>query len=104
KEGLPVPQPVAAQVRRAGPLLYRCDLITRRIPGARSLAELVAGPASWEEAGRCVRRFHAAGVWHADLNAHNLLFDGDGRAHLIDFDRGERRVAAAGWQQANLAR
>jgi 3-deoxy-D-manno-octulosonic acid kinase len=105
KEGLPVPRPVAARVQRAGPLLYRCDLITRRIPGARSLAEALADPASvpWEAAGRCVRRFHAAGVWHADLNAHNILLDGAGVIHLIDLDRGRRRSPGA-WAQDNLAR
>jgi 3-deoxy-D-manno-octulosonic acid kinase len=106
KEGLPVPRPVAARVARSGPV-YRGDLLTIRIPGARSLAEMLRAPHHdfpWAAAGRCLRRFHDAGVWHADLNAHNLLLDGEGRVHLIDFDRGERRVPALGWQQANLAR
>ena len=38
--GLPVPRPVAARVQRKG-LGYRGDLITRRIPAAHSLAELL---------------------------------------------------------------
>jgi 3-deoxy-D-manno-octulosonic acid kinase len=106
KEGLPVPRPVAARVTRAGPC-YRGDLLTLRITGAHSLAELLSSQARdipWRAVGGCLRRFHAAGVWHADLNAHNLLVDGEGRVHLIDFDRGARRVPARGWQQANLAR
>lgn len=103
--GLPVPRPVAAQATRHG-IGYRGDLITRRIPGAQSLAELLARGASapWHETGACIRRFHAAGVWHADLNAHNILADHDGAVWLLDFDRGERRRPAAGWQQANLER
>jgi 3-deoxy-D-manno-octulosonic acid kinase len=106
KEGLPVPQPVAARVQRAGPLLYRCDLITRRIPGTASLAQRLADPASipWEEAGRTLRRFHGEGLRHADLNAHNILLDDAGRVWLIDFDRGELITPAAAWQWANLSR
>ena len=106
KEGLPVPQPLAARVARAGPF-YRGDLVTRRIAGARSLAELLRGDGRdipWRDVGACLRRFHDAGVWHADLNAHNLLIDTAGCVHLIDFDRGERRAPAPAWQLANLRR
>jgi 3-deoxy-D-manno-octulosonic acid kinase len=104
KEGLPVPQPVAARVQRAG-LLYKGDLITRRIPAARSLAERSASGSDipWAAAGRCLRRFHDAGVCHADLNAHNILLDESGRTYLIDFDRGTRRGTGP-WKQANLSR
>jgi 3-deoxy-D-manno-octulosonic acid kinase len=107
KEGLPVPQPVAAQVRPFGPF-YRGDLITRRIPDSGSLAERLAADGAeripWSELGRCLRRFHAKGVFHADLNAHNLLLDSSGGIYLIDFDRGERRTQANAWQEANLER
>ncbi len=103
--GLPVPRPVAARVERDG-LFYRADLITVRIPAARSLAQaLHDGPlpeAQWRAIGACIRRFHAAGVDHADLNAHNILLAG-GEVFLIDFDRGRLR-AAGRWQQRNLAR
>lgn len=106
KEGLPVPQPVAAQVVRAG-LLYRADLITRRIPGTSSIAALMAAGGEsrvpWGEAGHAVRRLHDAGIYHADLNAHNLLVDAAAKVHIIDLDRGARRGAGA-WRQANLAR
>jgi len=107
KEGLPVPQPVAAQVLRYG-LAYRGDLITRLIPDTRSLAARVQdngiqGP-PWERIGACIRRFHAAGVFHADLNAHNILIDGRNDVYLVDFDRGERRSPGVLWQEANLAR
>lgn len=106
KEGLPVPQPVAARVVRAG-FWYSADLITRRIPGATSIAALMAAGSEskvpWAEAGRTLRRFHDAGVCHADLNAHNLLVDAAAKVHIIDFDRGARRTAG-GWRRTNLTR
>ena len=56
-----------------------------------------------ERVGATVADFHAAGAYHADLNAHNVLI-GRERIWLIDFDRGELRVPRAGWRHANLAR
>ena len=106
RAGLPVPAPIAARYRRHG-LLYRADLITQRIEDSESLAaKLLRGPISltqWIAIGRCIRRFHDAGVYHADLNAHNILMDGRGGIFIIDFDRGHRR-APGSWKDANLAR
>jgi len=103
---LPGPAVVAARYRRHG-LFYSADLITRRIANAQTLAECLAtgrldGELA-EEVGALVARFHRAGVWHADLNAHNVLVT-PGALYLIDFDRGRLRIPAAGWQQANLQR
>lgn len=104
--GLPAPAPVAARYRRHG-LFYTADLITRRIEHARTLAQcLAAGRLDADlarETGALVARFHRAGIWHADLNAHNVLVTGEA-LYLIDFDRGELRTPAEGWQLANLAR
>lgn len=104
--GLPGPSAVAARYRRQG-LFYRADLITRRIADARTLADcLAAGRLDRELAesvGAVVGRFHRAGIWHADLNAHNILVSSAG-VHLIDFDRGRKRAPAPAWQQANLQR
>jgi len=103
---LPVPAPVAARYRRHG-LTYTADLITERIAGAQPLSVLLGAgalpPALWHAIGSCIRRFHDAGVCHADLNAHNILIDGAPRVFLIDFDRGTRRTAGA-WRASNLAR
>lgn len=103
--GLPAARPVAAHYVRSG-LAYRADLLTLAIPGARTLAQRV-GPdlpdAAWAAVGACIRRFHDAGVCHADLNAHNVLFDAHDAVHLVDFDRGELRAPGA-WRRANLAR
>lgn len=105
-EGLPVPRVVAARYRRRG-LFYRADLITVRIPNAMTLAEcLAAGKLDGELAelvGALVARFHRAGIWHADLNAHNILVT-DSELYLIDFDRGQRRKPADAWRVANMQR
>jgi 3-deoxy-D-manno-octulosonic acid kinase len=106
QQGLPVPQPIAARYRRTG-FIYRCDLITKRIPDAKPLsAALAAGAVPepvWRAIGAAVSRLHRAGVDHADLNAHNILLTGQGGVSVIDFDRS--RVRARGsWMQANLRR
>jgi 3-deoxy-D-manno-octulosonic acid kinase len=104
---LPAPRPFAARVVRCG-LFYRADLVTERIANASSIvARLATGTlpkSAWREVGRVIARFHAAGVWHADLNANNVLLSADGAATLIDFDRACFRPRSAGWQEANLAR
>lgn len=105
--GLPVPRPVAARCRRHG-LIYTADLVTVLIPGVEPLstrlARAGATPETWGRVGACIRRFHDAGVWHADLTAHNLQIDGDDRIWLLDFDRGRLRPAGGGWRQGNLDR
>jgi len=107
RRGLPVPAPLVAGYRRQG-RFYRADLMIERIPDAHSLAERlheVLGDFGCMEAlGRLLGRFHAHGVSHADLNAHNLLVDSDRRWWLIDFDRGTLRRPAHGWQQRRLRR
>ncbi|MFC5743465.1 3-deoxy-D-manno-octulosonic acid kinase [Dyella tabacisoli] len=104
--GLPGPQPVAARYQRHG-LFYTADLMTRRIAEAQTLAECLAlqrlNTELAESTGALVARFHRAGIWHADLNAHNVLVT-PSELYLIDFDRGQQRRPALSWQQANLQR
>ncbi len=104
--GFAVPRPVAARVRKQG-MLYRADLITRCIEGSRPLASLLEEvPVSgrlWSDVGACIRVFHEAGVYHADLNANNILIDEKHHVYLIDFDRGEIRKPGT-WAAANLGR
>ncbi|HET8552953.1 MAG TPA: 3-deoxy-D-manno-octulosonic acid kinase [Gammaproteobacteria bacterium] len=104
---LPVPRPVAAQIRRSG-LIYRGDLITERIADARPLSawlkvrDLASPP--WRDIGRTLTGFHLAGAAHPDLNAHNILIQPDQTVWLIDFDRGGWRKPGGGWTRQNLAR
>jgi 3-deoxy-D-manno-octulosonic acid kinase len=106
ERGLSVPKPVAARYQRTG-LTYRCDLITERIVDSRSLgAALALAPVAentWRTVGATIARLHRHGVDHADLNAHNILLDGDQRVALIDFDRGRLRRPGA-WTFGNLRR
>ncbi len=103
---LPVPAPVAACYWR-GLSTYSAALITERLCGASTLSEtLVAGrmdDARWAEIGRCLRRFHDAGVQHADLNAHNIMLGENGAVWLLDFDRGRLRTPGA-WSGPGLDR
>ena len=103
---LPVPTPAAARYRRHGPF-YSAQLLTVRLPGVRSLADKLtegaAGDGFWQKLGATIHRFHAAGVYHADLNAYNVQVGVDDRLYLLDFDRGELRPAGP-WRQKNLAR
>ncbi|PJK05392.1 3-deoxy-D-manno-octulosonic acid kinase [Lysobacteraceae bacterium NML95-0200] len=104
--GLPVPRPVAAFYRRHG-LGYRAAILLQRLAGVETLAHLIAregDAAPWQETGRLIARFHRVGLNHADLNACNLLFDDEGKAWMIDFDKSRLQTPKAAWQAANLAR
>jgi 3-deoxy-D-manno-octulosonic acid kinase len=106
-KGLPVPRPVAAHVEKSG-FYYRADLMTLRLDNSKSLAEFLRkkdlSMEQWRTIGRTVRRFHDDGVYHADLNAHNILLTETGEVYLIDFDRGQIRSQERGWQKANMER
>lgn len=107
--GLPVPRPAAARYRRRG-CWYSADLVTRRLPPCETLAaRLLAGrmaEGDWRAVGRCLRRFHDAGVRHADLNANNIMLAaaaGASDVWLLDFDRGAI-VPPGPWCDEVLAR
>ena len=103
--GLPAARPVGALFERAGAATYRAALLTVRISGARPLSmRLGQMPAElWHRLGATLGAFHAAGIFHADLNAHNILIDAEEAVHLIDFDRGEQRTPGP-WAAENIAR
>jgi len=101
---LPVPLPYAALYRREG-VHYRAAILMQRLHDVRSLAALAAtGDAPWEDTGLLIARFHRAGLDHADLNAHNILFDAQGRGWMIDLDQSRLRIPATSWREANLQR
>ena len=106
EEGFAVPKPVAAQVVRSG-LVYRADILTTLLPNAQDLVGLLAERAlsheAWQTLGQLIAKFHQRGVYHADLNAKNILLS-EGQFYLIDFDRGELRDAAPDWQRNNIER
>lgn len=106
ERGLPVPQPLLARWHRQG-WFYRADLMTRFVNDTRTLAECLRDTpdeVEWRKVGATIARFHSEGVFHADLNAHNVLIDAERKIWLIDFDRGAFRTPATSWQKANLDR
>ncbi|MFN3712224.1 MAG: 3-deoxy-D-manno-octulosonic acid kinase [Alcanivoracaceae bacterium] len=106
RDGLPVPVPVAAHRVRRGPG-YGADIIIERIPGARSLMDLLLqsplAKTGWRDIGATIRRFHDAGIDHTDLNIHNILLDDSGKVWVIDFDKCAVRGDGE-WKQGNMAR
>jgi len=114
KQGLPVPKPIAASVCRwpwnFSPL-YRAQILVQQIPAVQTLDKTLTQreltSAEWQGIGECIRRFHQAGIYHADLNANNILLDEQSKVYLIDFDKGEQRtiqVSNETWMQENLQR
>ncbi len=105
--GLPTPPLIGYCIERSG-LFYRAALLSRFQPNLGTLAgiigqgELDAG--DWRELGALIRRYHQAGVCHADLNANNILLGVDGDFHLIDFDKAELSPMRKHWREANLNR
>ena len=103
---LPVPKPIAAQVVRKG-LFYRADLLMEKLDAKDLVAVLIEKQLQdniWQKIGKVIAKFHFKGIFHADLNAHNILIDKDEKTWLIDFDRCERRNSDTDWQQKNLQR
>lgn len=91
---LPVPRPVAARAHwPAGRMvgLHRADILLERIPQCSNLSSLLQQRALpetiWRAIGQCVQTFHRHDIYHADLNANNILIDSQEKIYLIDFDR-----------------
>ncbi len=112
RAGLRVPEPLGAAYWRAGiaatgphpgGILYRNAILVARIQGAQALAGRLdrADPAA---VARAIDAMHAAGVWHADLNAYNILFDADERVWIIDFDRARLGVVSPEQAKKNRLR
>jgi len=104
---LPVPNVIGARVIRHG-LWYSADLLTERIANSASLSGLLMyqelQEEQWRKVGAVLRRFHQRGVYHADLNAHNILWTDGDDVYLVDFDKGKLRSTQRSWQLANLDR
>lgn len=105
--GLPVPRAVAAHVNK-GLISYSADLITEEIKDSKTLADILSensiSTEQWKKIGACIKSFHQHDVYHADLNARNILFTASKDVYLIDFDNSFFRADAASWKMANLAR
>lgn len=103
---LPVPTPWAVRVTRRG-WYYSTDILLERIAHAQDLVHLLCQQAlsanQWQAIGATIQQFHTAGIYHADLNSHNILLDQANKVWLLDFDKGYQRHGQS-WKQANLQR
>ena len=104
---LPAPTPIACRVKRRT-LTYQADILTNRINHSQDIVDLLQQQSLshdiWQKVGATIQRFHQAGIYHDDLNCHNILLDQQEKVWLIDFDRGEQRPVNQNWQKANLDR
>lgn len=100
--GLPVPAPIAARYQPAW-FGYRADILLQRIEGSQDLFSYLQQQAlsasQWQQLGQLIARFHQAGVYHSDLNCHNILLDAAGEFWLIDFDKCARRAGQQWWPE-----
>lgn len=105
--GLPAPKPVAFRIIKQG-LFYRADLLSSRIENANDLVGILSKSSIdnqlWQQIGQIIKAFHQQGIYHHDLNAHNILVDDNNQVWLIDFDRGEQRSHKNKWPEENMAR
>jgi len=101
-QGLPVPRPLAAAFWKKG-FTYRAAIVVARLPNVMPLAK-VLDSARPEVVATAIKAMHDANVWHADLNAFNILLDPQGQAWLIDFDRGCQKNMNSSRRRSNLLR
>lgn len=115
RRGIPVAEPMGAMVEWIGPALYRGFLLTRAVRGM-TLWEFVKTDDDptvrrhvLEQARTAIDTMHSKGLFHADLNLHNLLVT---QAHesfiviIIDLDKSQLFDAplSAAMRRANAAR
>lgn len=102
---LPAPAPIAAQACKVG-LFYQANILIEYITHTSTFAGLLntdSTTESWLQVGQTIALFHNHGIYHADLNAHNILIANE-QVYLIDFDRSKRCKPRSRWQNANIKR
>ncbi|MBJ7538873.1 3-deoxy-D-manno-octulosonic acid kinase [Marinomonas transparens] len=104
---LPVPRPIGGiYTREKG--FYQAELLTETIDKAQDLFELIkagnSGQLNWQEIGQVIKKFHDKGIYHSDLNCHNIMIDHANKVWVIDFDKCEQRTKNEKWMQANIDR
>lgn len=105
ENGLPVPEPIAAQTCKVG-LFYQANILIKYIPHQSTFAEILnqdSETQTWHKVGETIALFHNQGINHADLNANNILID-ENKVYLIDFDNSGQQTAKQSWQQNNIKR
>jgi Lipopolysaccharide kinase (Kdo/WaaP) family len=79
RRGIPVPEPIGALVEWVAPLIYRSTFLTRALRGMtlweflRTDDDPLVRLHVVEQARNSIDIMHRMGLFHADLNLHNLL-------------------------------
>jgi hypothetical protein len=94
KRGLPIVEPIGAGVQWVGPRIYRGWFLTRALQGETLWQVLLARRdpeirrAAVIESRATIDRLHDGGLYHADLNFHNLFVcAGEPRVVVLDLDK-----------------
>ncbi len=115
KRGVAVPEPMGAIVESVGAGAYRGSILTKAIPGMTmwEFAKVETDPRSLNHVLRMARysidTMHEQGVFHDDLNLHNLYVSmaGDGfTVVILDFDKARlsSRAVSRSQRKRNLKR
>ena len=88
KLDLPVAKPIAAMYVK-NRFSYTAAILTQYIPNTQTLSALLDSDKeiNWHEIAKAIYQVHQAGLLHSDLNAHNILIDGNAQATIIDLDK-----------------
>ena len=115
RRGIAVAEPLGAMIEWIGPALYRGFFLTRAIAGM-TIWEFVQTDDDPTVRSHVLREAHAAivtmhdkGLFHADLNLHNLLVTKSGESFavkILDLDKSQLMDSAVppGMRRANEAR
>jgi 3-deoxy-D-manno-octulosonic acid kinase len=96
RRGVAVAEPIGAIVEWVAPALYRAVFLTRAMLGMtlweflRADDDEVVRAHVIEQARRAIDTMHQAGLFHADLNLHNLFITNSGEgfaAVILDLDK-----------------
>lgn len=86
-----VPVPVAARTHRSGIWWAKYDILVSYIENSSNLVNILKqrtlSSNEIAEIAKSVIQLAVNGVYHSDLNIHNLLIDDQGRIWIIDFDK-----------------
>lgn len=109
KASINVPEPIAGRIVKKG-LIYTADIITKLIPKATELHEILQEKSvhakTWRDIGREIRKIHEAQICHHDINVKNILLmnsNASYKVHLLDFDKCEVRKGNH-WKAGNIER
>jgi 3-deoxy-D-manno-octulosonic acid kinase len=96
QRGLPVAEPLGALIEPLAPAVYRGAMLTRTLNGmtlwelVRTDDDPVVRTHVLEQARRAIEQIHQGGLFHADMNLHNLFVTHSGESFavvILDLDK-----------------